>query len=396
MKNPYDWIEHSLQVIERANWTRSVKAISQTQAGGAEIEIDGKMLINFGSNDYLGFATHPEIKAAAIAAIEDYGTSATGSRLTSGQRPIHRQLETAIANWKQTEDALVFSSGYLANLSTIQAVVTARDLILADQYNHASLKNGAKLSGASILEFDHASPTDLEAKLKLHRSQYRRCLIASDGVFSMDGDLCPLGEMLDLANQFNAMVLIDDAHATGVIGKSGAGTLEHFNQTGYPVIQVGTFSKALGSLGGFVAGNQSLINFLRNRGSGWIYTTGLSPADCGAALKAIELCRSEPHFLNNLHKNIEAFSRQFQDLTETLQTRIHQLDSSSAIICLEVETPETVLRLSQALAEQGCFVPGIRPPTVPTSRLRISLMASHHPEHLKTLIQSLATTLEGE
>ncbi len=366
-----------------------MKAIAGTTAHGAEIQLDGQTLINFASNDYLGFASHPKLKAAAIAAIETDGTGATGSRLLSGQRPIHAALEEAIADWKQTEAALVFSSGYLANLSTIQAIVGPRDLILADTYNHSSLKNGAKLSGATGLEFSHGSISDLKAKLAA-RAQYRRCLIVTDGVFSMDGDLCPLPEILALAQDHDAMVLIDEAHATGVVGQTGSGCVEHFNAVGFPLIQVGTLSKALGSVGGYVAGSHQLVEFLRNRGAGWIYTTGLPPADCAAALAAIDLCRSEPEHRQALLRNVSDLRAKIADLNEDAPNcPISLLPSDSAIICLEVDTPQTALRLSQTLQVQGCFVPAIRPPTVPTSRLRISLMATHSPKHIQTLVTAL-------
>jgi 8-amino-7-oxononanoate synthase len=393
-RDAYAWIDESLQVIHRANWHRSVKDIEGTAANGAEILIKGQRLINFASNDYLGFASHPALKAAAIAAIQTDGTGATGSRLLSGQRPIHRELEEAIAQWKQTESALVFSSGYLANLSTIQAIVGAKDLILADVYNHSSLKNGAKLSGAAVIEFGHCSIQDLRAKLERDRTDYRRCLITTDSVFSMDGDLCPIPELIDLAQEFDAMLLVDEAHATGVIGTNGSGSVEHFGKLDTPLIQVGTLSKALGSLGGYVAGSHSLIEFLRNRGAGWIYTTGLTPSDCSAALAAVKLCQANSKHLQSLWQNITQLQHQLSTVIQKSSiTSISLLASDSAIRCLEVDKPLTALNLSHRLREKGCFVPAIRPPTVPTSRLRISLMATHTSDHIQTLITAMTETL---
>ncbi|MEM9136797.1 MAG: 8-amino-7-oxononanoate synthase [Cyanobacteria bacterium P01_F01_bin.42] len=393
MKNPYAWIDHSLEVIHRAHWSRSVKPIDASQAQGTELLINGQPVINFASNDYLGLATHPQVQAAAIAAVDAFGTGATGSRLLSGQRPIHRQLEEAIAHWKRTEAALVFSSGYLANLSTIQAIVGPRDLIVADIYNHSSLKNGAKLSGAEVLEFSHGSMADLEELLVNNRANYRRCLIVTDGVFSMDGDLCHLPEIFALSQRHDSMVLIDEAHATGVVGQTGSGCMEHFQYLGSPVIQIGTLSKALGSLGGYVAGSQSLIEFLRNRGSGWIYTTGLSPGDCAAALAAIQLCRSQPAYLQSLWQNISALKEGLMSIASGSDQKLSSLPTDSAIACLEFDKPETVLALSQSLLERGCFVPAIRPPTVPTSRLRISLMATHSEAQIELLISALLEML---
>ena len=203
-------------------------------------------------------------------------------------------MEGAIASLKQTEDALVFSSGYLANLGAIAAIVGKRDLILSDSFNHSSLKNGAILSKATVIDYTHGDRQDLKIKLEKERSSYRRCLIITDSVFSMDGDICPLPDLLDLAEQYSCMLLVDEAHATGVLGANGAGCVEHFGCTGRQLIQIGTLSKALASLGGYVAGSCTLIDFLRNRAPSWIYTTALSPADTAAALEAIKIIQQEP------------------------------------------------------------------------------------------------------
>ena len=269
--NPYAWINESLATIHRADWYRSVQPIHSQP--GATVVLSGQEVINFASNDYLGLAGDERLKIAAITAIQQFGTGSTGSRLLSGHREIHRELEQGIASTKQTEDALVFSSGYLANLGTIAAIVGKRDLILSDQYNHSSLKKGAILSGATVMEYPHGGTAVLQEKLWEHRKNFRRCLIITDSVFSMDGDLCPLPQLLDLAEEFSSMLLLDEAHATGVMGKTGAGCVEHFGCTGRELIQIGTLSKALGSLGGYVAGSSSLIDFLRNRAPSWIYTT---------------------------------------------------------------------------------------------------------------------------
>lgn len=219
--NPYGWIAQSLQTLHRANWYRQVKPIDGK--GGAVITIDGKRCLNFASNDYLGLAGDPRLAAAAADAVATYGTGSTGSRLLSGQRPIHRQLEQAIAQLKGTEDAIVFSSGYLANLGTLAALIDHRDLVIADGYNHSSLQMGARLSGATVATYDHNDLHQLQQHLVTKRAQYRRCLLVTDSVFSMDGDLCALPEILDLADQWNAMVMVDEAHGTGVLGASGGG-----------------------------------------------------------------------------------------------------------------------------------------------------------------------------
>jgi 8-amino-7-oxononanoate synthase len=347
------------------------------------VELAGQTVVNFASNDYLGLAGDRRLIAAAVAATEVYGTGSTGSRLLSGHKPLHRELESAIATWKQTEDALVFSSGYLANLGTVSALVGQRDLILGDQYNHSSLKKGAILSGATAMDYFHNDLTDLRDKLINHRSSYRRCLITIDSVFSMDGDLCPLPELLAIAAEFEAMLLVDEAHGTGVMGNTGAGCVEHFHCTGQPLVQIGTLSKALGSLGGYVAGSAELIDFLRNRAATWIYTTALSPADTAAALKGVEIAQQEPHRRNQLWHNINYLKGQLSHL------ELELLPSASPILCLNLDSPEAALNIAQKLLSAGIFAPAIRPPTVPTSRLRLSVMATHEQSHLDKLLESL-------
>lgn len=395
VQDPYAWLQSSLFALQRANWYRTVHPI--TSGPGPTILLAGQEVVNFASNDYLGLAADPRLVEAAIAATQQWGTGSTGSRLLSGHRPLHTQLEQAIAAWKQTEAALVFSSGYLANLSTITAIVGGRDLIMADQYNHASLKNGARLSGAQVMAYAHRDLADLENQLQQHRSQYRRCLLLTDTVFSMDGDLCPLPEILALGDRYQSMVLVDEAHGTGVLGATGAGCVEHFGCSGRPLIQMGTLSKALGSLGGYVAGSAALIEFLRNRATGWIYTTGLSPADTAAALAAVQVIEAEPQRRAQLWQRVKQFQQQLWVQVPSLrhsQSSVKLLPSESPIVCVQMAKPEAVLNASQQLLQQGIFAPAIRPPTVPTSRIRISLMASHTATHIDRLVSSLEQVCE--
>jgi 8-amino-7-oxononanoate synthase len=380
--DPYAWIEQSLATIHKANWYRSVQTIEGLP--GAIIQMAGRSLINFASNDYLGLAGDERSIQAAVAATQTYGTGSTGSRLLSGHRELHRELESAIAILKQTEAALVFSSGYLANLGTIAALVDKRDLILSDQYNHSCLKNGALLSGATIIEYPHGDILFLKTQLE-QRDRYRRCLIMTDSVFSMDGDLCPLPELMNLATQFNCMLLIDEAHATGVFGKTGAGCVEYFNLTGSPLIQVGTLSKALGSLGGYVAGSATLIDFLRNRAASWVYTTALSPADTAAAIASTSMIQQEPERRQQLWRNIHYLK---QLITQELP-QLKLLPSESPILSLQLADAATALTVGLQLKEAGIFAPAIRPPTVPTSRIRFSVMATHEPAHIEKLIEAL-------
>jgi 8-amino-7-oxononanoate synthase len=379
VSNPYSWLGQSLATIHRANWYRSVKAIAGKS--GAVVELAGNPVVNFASNDYLGLAGDQRLIDAAVAATQAYGTGSTGSRLLSGHRALHQELEQAIASLKQTADALVFSSGYLANLGTVSALVGQKDLILGDQYNHSSLKKGAILSGAIAIDYLHNNLADLRAKLINQRALYRRCLITTDSVFSMDGDLCLLPQLMAIAEEFACMLLVDEAHATGVMGNTGAGCVEHFNCSGKALIQIGTLSKALGSLGGYVAGSAELIDFLRNRAATWIYTTALSPADTAAALKGIEIVQQEPQKREQLWHNINYLKHQL--------SHRELLPSESPILCLNLDTPEAALALSQRLREAGIFAPAIRPPTVPTSRIRLSLMATHEQQHVDLLIENL-------
>ncbi|MFM7373284.1 MAG: 8-amino-7-oxononanoate synthase [Sphaerospermopsis kisseleviana] len=391
-KNPYAWIQESLTTIHRADWYRSVQTIGSLP--GAVVLLSGQEVINFASNDYLGLAADENLKTSAIQAIQQFGTGSTGSRLLTGHRELHRELEQAIASTKQTEDAVVFSSGYLANLGTITALVGKRDLILSDQYNHSSLKNGAILSGATIIEYPHCDILALTAKLNQERQKYRRCLIITDSVFSMDGDLCLLPELLDLADEYSCMLLIDEAHATGVMGKTGAGCVDHFGCTGRELIQIGTLSKALGSLGGYVAGSHQLIDFLKNRAPSWIYTTALSPADTAAALAAIQIVQQQPERRQRLWSNVDYLKHLVTENLTKLTLNLKILPSQSPIFCFQLPDAATALTAGKKLKEAGIFAPAIRPPTVPTSRIRVTIMATHEKEHINKLVNTLGSVLK--
>lgn len=394
----YSWVEKSLRTIAKANWHRSVQPIEG--AAGPVVNMQGRQMLNFASNDYLGLAGDPQLAASAIAATQALGTGSTGSRLLSGHRHLHSALESAIAQMKRTEDALVFSSGYLANIGTIAAVVGDRDLIVTDEYNHASLKNGAALSGATVVSYRHSDMAELNQQLSEHRALYRRCLILTDGVFGMDGDVCALPRILALADEHSAMVMVDEAHSAGVLGATGAGCAEHFGLADRPFIQMGTLSKAFASLGGYVAGSASLIDYLRNRASSWIYTTGLSPADTAAALAAIERLRAEPARVQQLHNNARYLVQQLDALVATLpddylrEHPLKRLPTDSAIVCLQVKDAQSVLQLGQQLKAHGVFASAVRPPTVPISRLRLSVMATHRQEHINRLMDRLARSLK--
>jgi len=381
ISTPYDWLDRSLDSIHKANWYRSTQTISSK--AGTIATIDGREMLMFASNNYLGLAGDRRLIDAAIWATEMYGTGSTGSRLVAGHLALHGELEQAIADLKNTEAALVFSSGYLANLGAISAIAGQRDLILGDEYNHSCLKKGSLMSGATAIDYQHLNLADLTAKLEKHRAKYRRCLITTDSVFSMDGDLAPLREIMDLATKYDCMVLVDEAHGTGVFGDRGGGLT---NAVGIQqdLIQVGTLSKALGSLGGYVAGSAKLIDFLRNRAATWIYTTALSPADTGAAIAAINIVKGENTLREKLWQNVGFFKKGLQDLG------IQAISFDSPIIAIEVGDIPQTLQMTKHLRDHGIFAPAIRPPTVPTPRIRITLMATHTIEQIKFLLAGIA------
>ncbi|OYQ63942.1 8-amino-7-oxononanoate synthase [Pseudanabaena sp. SR411] len=380
ISTPYDWLDRSLDSIHKANWYRSTQTI--TSKAGTIATIDGREMLMFASNNYLGLAGDRRLIEAAIRATEMYGTGSTGSRLVTGHLALHEELETAIADLKNTEAALVFSSGYLANLGTIAAIVGARDLILGDEYNHSCLKKGGLLSGATAIDYQHLDLADLTNKLQEHRAKYRRCLITTDSVFSMDGDLAPLREIMDLAYQYDCMVLVDEAHGTGVFGDRGGGLTQAMGIQ-ENLIQVGTLSKALGSLGGYVAGSAKLIDYLRNRAATWIYTTALSPADTGAAIAAIAIVKTEAILRQQLWQNVALFKQGLENLG------IQAIAVDSPIIAIEVGDIPQTLQIATHLRENGIFAPAIRPPTVPTPRIRLTLMASHTQVQIQFLMQCL-------
>ncbi len=378
ISTPYDWLDRGLASIHKANWYRSTQTIASK--AGTIANVDGREMLMFASNNYLGLAGDRRLIDAAINATEKYGTGATGSRLVTGHLALHEELETAIADLKNTESALVFSSGYLANLGTISAIMGQRDLILGDEYNHSCLKKGAVMSGATALDYLHLNLADLTAKLQQHRANYRRCLIATDSVFSMDGDLTPLREIMDLATEYDCMVLVDEAHGTGVFGDRGGG-LTNALGIQQDLIQVGTLSKALGSLGGYVAGSAKLIDYLRNRAATWIYTTGLSPADTGAAIAAIKIVKTESDRRQQLWQNLELVKQGLQGLG------IEAIAYDSPIVALKIGDIAQTMQMANHLRDRGIFAPAIRPPTVPTARIRITLMATHTAEQIQKLLQ---------
>lgn len=376
-----DFFRTELEVLRERNLYRQLKWFHGPQS--ARVTVDGLPCILLASNNYLGLTEHPAVKEAAVQAVLDWGTGAGGSRLISGNYRLYQELERKIADFKKAEEAVVFSSGYLANLGTISALAGKGDVILSDELNHASIIDGCRLSRADVLIYRHKDPGHLE-KLLREAQNYRHRLIVTDGVFSMDGDLAPLPEIVALAEKYRAYLMVDDAHATGVFGRRGAGTAEHFGLEGRVEVQMGTLSKALASAGGYVAGKKHLIDYLRNRARTFIFNTGLPPAAVGAALAALEVVQDEPEIRARLWENA-GFLR-----AGLIRLGYRVLSTESPIIPVLVGEELKTVTLAGLLLKKGVFVSGIRPPTVPpgTSRLRVTVMATHKKEDLARAIEA--------
>jgi 8-amino-7-oxononanoate synthase len=357
---------------------------------GPSIDIDGQSLIQFSSNDYLGLATHSRVKAEAGEVLARLGTGMGASRLISGNQQLHALLEQELALFKETEAALIFSSGYLTHIGTIPALVGEDDLIFSDALNHASLVDACRLSAARVEIYPHRQIDYIEARLgKRPPRPGTRMLIVTDGVFSMDGDLAPLPELIQLSERYEALILVDDAHATGVLGPKGEGSARHWGLAPQGLLTMGTFSKALGSLGGFISGPEILVDYLRNQARTLFYSTALPPAVCAAARCALRLLTEEPQRLQSLRENITILGEGLQKIG--LVPAPHPVP----IFPLIVGSEEKALHLSQALWDRGLYIPAIRPPTVPANqcRLRISLMATHTREHLEQVLTALKELL---
>lgn len=376
-----DFILDELRELKDLNLLREYKTIEGAQ--GPYVYINGKSYLSFCSNDYLGLANHPKIKQAAIETIHQYGWGAGASRLVSGTMTLHQELEKKIAEFKGTEAALLFPTGYMANLGALCAFVSKGDMVVGDKLNHASIIDGCRLSGATFRIYPHKDVSQLESLLQ-RSSGYRRKLVVTDSVFSMDGDTAPLTEIAGIAKKYDAILMVDDAHATGVFGKQGKGLIEHYSLEGKIDIVMGSFSKAIGSVGGFIAGSKPLIDFLKNKARPFIYTTALPPAVCAASLTGLTLIQEDASLINRLWKNIACLKSQLSKFMNTITI-------GGPIVPIILGSAEETLRASQKLYHYGIQIPAIRPPTVPpdTSRLRISLMATHNEYDIKRLTETL-------
>ncbi len=412
---PFPWMPHELETLATAGLRRGRRVVRPLPGGACEIGM--RRLWNFASNDYLGLAADSRLVDSAKTALSDAGVGSRASALVTGRTEWHAQLEQSLARFEGQEAAMLFPTGYAANVGTIAALVEDDDVVFCDRLNHASLIDGCRLSGAKLRVFRHTELDTLERELS-KASGFRRRLIVTDAVFSMDGDVVPLCELCDLAERFDAEVLVDEAHGTGVFGEHGRGVCEHLAVENRVSVRVGTLSKAIGTLGGFVAGPQTLIDWLWNKARPQVFSTALPPAICAAATAAIEIIQDEPELRAKLWRNCEFVRRElmkgsgvfFRSDERPLSTGSQKDDQERGadlkktpdpvawcgnlvgpIIPIVMGDPEAAVAAQQRLEERGFLVAAIRPPTVPqgTSRLRISLSAAHDEAALQNLVDAL-------
>jgi 8-amino-7-oxononanoate synthase len=380
-----DSLAAELAVLNREGLLRKPKVISAID--GARVRVDNKWFVSFCSNDYLGLTQHPALKQAMIDATRRFGAGAGSARLLSGTTALHQQLEQAIAKFKHTDDALLFTSGYAANLGVITTLIKKDAVILCDELNHASLVDSARLTKTQLHIYRHCDMTHLETLLRHasyithHASRY----ILTDAIFSMDGDGAPLKEIVRLAKRYRAYTIVDEAHGTGVFGSRGRGWCEAQGMEKKIDVIVGTASKALGSLGGFVAGPQTLIDYIRNKSRPFIFTTALPAGSCAATITALKILCQEPNLRQRLWDNTAYIKKRLEQGGWDLR------GSLSPIIPILIGDTKKTVAISQAFWKKGLYVPAIRPPTVPKgqSRLRLTITAMHTKKQMNLLLEQL-------
>ncbi|MCK4621357.1 MAG: 8-amino-7-oxononanoate synthase [Desulfuromonadales bacterium] len=386
-------LQHCLTDLAERGMLRTLREIETAQ--GPRVKIAGQELLLLCSNNYLGLANHPALVEAACKATTDFGAGSGASRLISGSMSLHHRLEERIADFKGTEAALVFNSGYAANNGIIQGLLGPEDTVFSDSLNHASIIDGCRLSGAQILVYPHNDMLALEQLLEqAGKERQGRWLIVTDGVFSMDGDLAPLDRLVDLKERFDAWLMVDDAHGGGVLGEHGRGTAEYFHCLEKIDLQMGTFGKAFGSFGAYLAAGREIIETLVNRSRSFIFSTSLPPGVLGANLAAIGLVASAEgrRRRSRLAANRQLFSHLLAEAGLDL------CGSNSQIVPVMIGDPEPTMSATEKLFSAGIFLSGIRPPTVPpgTCRLRATLMADHTPYELRQAAQLLISVVRDE
>ena len=382
----FERLSQELASLEARALRRRLQVVQEVLPGG-RVRVDGLVLLNLSANDYLGLAQDPRLMAAAQAAAARWGVWAGASRLVVGHLALHQEVEACLAAFKGTESAVIFSTGYMANLGVISALMGPGDLIFSDKLNHASIVDGIKLSGADLKRFPHRDLNRLEKLLKDAPRAGKR-LIVTDSVFSVDGDLAPLTDLVDLKERHGAWLMIDEAHATGVLGERGAGLAEALGLTARVDIHLGTFSKALGSLGGYVAGDRRLIDYLHNRARSFIYSTALPPPVLGAIGKALEIVAREPERRGYLLEEARKIR------TGLKEAGLDTLYSDTQIVPVLVGDNVRTLAFAARLRDQGLMAVALRPPTVPPgkARVRFSLSAAHFSADLAQARQTIVET----
>ncbi|WP_010916656.1 glycine C-acetyltransferase [Thermoplasma volcanium] len=379
----YNWVDEEISALKAEGRYVPIRTIESAQ--GAWVKINGKQVLNMCSNNYLGFANHPETKKAAIEAIEEYGVGAGAVRSIAGTDEIHIKLEEKIASFKHSEAALVYQGGLLANLGTVPALVGKDDIIFSEELNHASIIDGTRLSPAKRIVYKHLSVDDLEKQAKENRSSGKKALVITDGVFSMDGDIAPLPEIVDIAEKYDIMTYVDDAHGEGVLGDHGRGIVNYFHLEDKVDIEMGTFSKALGSMGGFVAGSAEMIDLLKQKARPFLFSSALNPGDAAAVLKAIEILEKDDSLVKKLWENADLLKKSLADLG--YNTGHSKTPITPVIIGDEKKTVELSTKLYE---EKNVFASPIVYPTVPKGTARIRLMPSavHTHEDIMTAVNA--------
>lgn len=376
-----NYIIEKLNKIRKNGLYRELNYIETAQS--PKVKIEGKDFILLGSNNYLGLCDDYRLKKAAIDAIHKYGVGSGGSRLTTGSYDIHKELENKIASFKGTEASLIFNTGYMANVGIISAICDRSWVIFCDKLNHASIIDGCRLSGAKLIRYKHCDMNDLLHKVNKYKKS--NSLIVTDGVFSMDGDIAPLPHIVKIAKENDIITMVDDAHATGILGKNGSGTASYFNLNNQIDILMGTLSKSIASEGGYAAGNKDLINYLKNSARSFIYSTALSPATIAVSIKSLEIIETDQERRANLLK----MSNWFQNELDAAGFNV--IKTKTPIIPIIVGPADKAVEFSKSLLEEGIYIPAIRPPSVPegTSRLRVSLMATHTTQDLEEALAKI-------
>ncbi len=384
MSKKLTWIQDELQNLRNAGLYNKIRTISSPQ--GARLVVDGKRVLNFCSNNYLGLANHPQVVAAAAKAVQSFGVGPAAVRTIAGTTDLHLELETRLAKFKGVESAISFQSGFNANIATIPALVGKDDAIFSDELNHASIIDGCRLAGARIVRYAHCDPTDLERAFHDERGKYGRALVVTDGVFSMDGDITPLDKIYAVADKNDAIMMVDDAHGEGVLGNGGRGIVDHFGLHGKVDVEIGTLSKAFGVVGGVVAGNPLVVEWLRQRGRPFLFSSAMTAPDTAACLAALDILEASTELVDRLWENTRYFKAELQRLG------FNTGQSVTPITPIMLGEAPVAQQFSRELFENGVFAMAIGFPTVPRgkARIRVMISAAHSRQDLDEGLQAFA------